>query len=191
MRDVFALEQTTEILRDDSYIAAYPHLVDFFASKASFGPGDVVCGAHMVYGWMPTVLELYPDPNGIDLVAAATLLTTAKSAGKLDRSEIESLAALVNSSLVGASKLLHFIAPAHFAIWDSRVYSFVHEERPHNYRVNTVAKYFDYLERLKALKHSLAFKPFHASVETKLGYHVSPFRALELIMFLNAPVYMA
>ncbi len=190
MRDVFALERTTEILPDDPYIAAYPHLVDFFASKASFGPADVVCGAHMVYGWMPTVLELYPDPDGTDLVAAATLLTRAKSVGGLDRSEVDSLAALVNNSLVGASKLLHFVAPASFAIWDSRVYSFVHQERPHNYRVNNVEKYFDYLERLGTLTRSPEFKRFHASVATKLGYSVSPLRALELIMFLNAPVYM-
>lgn len=190
MRDVFALERTTQILPDDPYIASYPHLVGFFASKDSFVPGDVVCGAHMVYGWMPTVLELYPDPDGTDLVAAATLLTRAMSVGRLDRSEVESLAALVNNSLVGASKLLHFVAPARFAIWDSRVYSFVHEERPHNYRVNNVARYFDYLERLRSLKDSPEFKPFHKSVEAKLGYEVSPLRALELIMFLNAPVYM-
>jgi hypothetical protein len=190
MRDVFDLERTTEILRDDPYVAAYPHLVDFFATKPAFEPGDVVCGAHMVYGWMPTVLELYPDPNGTDLIASAALLERARKDGKLGEGEVAHLVALVNNSLVGVSKLLHFVAPTSFAIWDSRVYSFVHEERPHNYRVNNVAKYFDYLERLRSLKDSLAFNPFHKSVKTKLGYEVSPLRALELIMFLNAPVYM-
>jgi hypothetical protein len=56
--------------------------------------------------------------------------------------------------------------------------------------VNNVEKYFVYLERLGTLTRSPEFKRFHASVATKLGYSVSPLRAPELIMFLNAPVYM-
>jgi len=117
MRNVFDLEPTTNILVDDSYIVSYPHLLSYFADKTAIGPEDVVCGAHMAYGWMPTILELYPDPAKIDLAAAAELLAKAKRSGTLSDAELTQLADLVNNSLVGASKLLHFVAPDSFAIW--------------------------------------------------------------------------
>jgi hypothetical protein len=189
MRDVFDLEHTTNILADDSYIVSYPHLLGYFVTKTSLGAADVVCGAHMVYGWMPTILELYSGPTKLDLVEAADLLTGARSAGTLTDAELGKLAGLVNNSLVGASKLLHFIAPNSFAIWDSKVYSFVFNERPHNYRVNQVAKYRKYLGILRELQRDQRFGQFHISMNGKIGYTVSPLRALELVMYLNAPVF--
>lgn len=187
MRDVFELEHTTNILVDDSYIVSYPHLLGYFAAKTSFGVKDVVCGAHMVYGWMPTILELYSGPTKLDLVKAADLLTEARSACALTDTELRKLADLVNNSLVGASKLLHFIAPNSFAIWDSKVYSFVFNERPYHDRVNKVAKYREYLDILKELQRDQRFSQFHTSMNSKIGYTVSPLRALELVMYLNAP----
>ncbi len=141
----------------------------------------------MAYGWMPTILDLYLQPSKLDLASASSLLTKARNDGSLDASELSDLATLVNNSLVGASKLLHFVAPYSFAIWDSKVYSFVYEKRPHHYRVNDVNTYADYLERLAQLALRAEFGAFHASVQQKVGYAISPFRALELVMFLNAP----
>jgi len=189
MRDIFALEPATQILKDDSYVISYPYLLEYFSSKSSLEAGDVVCGAHMVYGWMPTILELYPERGRIGLDVAALTLNKAKKGSELPNNEIEALAALVNNSLVGASKLLHFVAPNHFPIWDSKVYSFVHENRPHHYRVNSVERYKQYVALLKDLATKQEFPNFHESVQKKIGYNVSPLRALELIIFLNAPVY--
>ncbi|QSA96515.1 hypothetical protein [Methylococcus sp. EFPC2] len=189
MTDIFNLEPNTTVLQDDSYILSYPHLLSYFAAKQSFGPEDVVCGAHMVYGWMPTVLELYPESPNIDLPKAAELLTKAKTTGVLTDDEIEQLARLVNNSLVGASKLLHFVSPERFAIWDSKIYAFVYRERPHNYRVSQVSKYRSYLTKLDQHQKDSRFATFHNSVNTKIGYSVSALRALELVMFLNAPVF--
>lgn len=189
MRDVFEIEHTTQILADDAYLVSYPYLLEYFSSKQFFDAGDVVRGAHMVYGWMPTILELYPEQGNTGLEAAAQTVFKAKVGAVLNFQEIEGLASLINNSLVGASKLLHFVAPTHYPIWDSKVYSFVHEERPHPYRVNSVVKYQEYVELLKDLTNNPRFQKFHASVQNKLGYKVSPVRALELVMFLNAPVY--
>lgn len=189
MRDVFDIEPATKILADDAYVVSYPHLLEYFSSKQLLDAGDVVRGAHMVYGWMPTILELYPEQGKDGLDAAAQTLVKARTGKELDDQEIEGLASLVNNSLVGASKLLHFVAPAHFPIWDSKVYSFVHEKRPYHYRVNSVDAYKKYVQLLKELAKKPQFQDFHGSVQKKLGYSVSPMRALELVMFLNAPVY--
>lgn len=189
MRDVFSLEPITQILPDDSYVVSYPFLLEYFASKSSFEAGDVVRGAHMVYGWMPTIVELYPEQGNEGLTLAASILTNAKRGIELSSKEIETLAALVNNSLVGASKLLHFAAPEHFPIWDSKIYSFVHEKRPHHYRVSSIEAYKNYKAVLQNLTNKAEFPSFHASVQKKLGYKISSLRALELIMFLNAPAY--
>ena len=76
------------------------------------------------------------DAERCDLQAAGDMLTKAKQGLRLEAWEIDALAGLVNNSVVGASKLLHFVAPQTYAIWDSKVYAFVHERRPHHYRVN-------------------------------------------------------
>ena len=46
-----------------------------------------------------------------------------------------------------------------------------------------------YVALLKELATKAEFPALHSSVQKKLGYNVSPLRALELVMFLNAPVY--
>jgi hypothetical protein len=183
MRDVFALEPTTPIPADNSYITSYPYLLEYFASRSSFDAGDVVRGAHMAYGWMPTIVHLYPENGKDDLTSAAIILTKAKKGGDLSKKEIGLLATLVNHSLVGASKLLHFVAPEHFPIWDSKVYTFIHEKEANHNRVNSIDAYAQYKALLQDLARNDAFPTFHASVNRKLGYSVSPLRALEIIMF--------
>jgi hypothetical protein len=189
MPDVFDLEPNTTIMQDDSYIVSYPHLLSYFASKQVFVAEDVVRGAHMAYGWMPTILALYPKATKIDFQIGAKLLSKAKNKGLLTDDEIAQLASLINNSLVGASKLLHFVSPDYFPIWDSKIYAFVFNEKPHNYRVSQVSKYRQYLGKLEQLRKHSRFPKFHSSVSSKVGYQVSELRALELVMFLNAPAF--
>lgn len=189
MRDVFELEPQTRVLADDSYILCYPHLLAYFAERDTFDASDLVRGTHMAYGWMPTMLELYPESPNPDLHTGAQLLTSAKRNGALTNNEITSLVKLINNSLVGVSKLLHFVAPKQFAIWDSKIYAFVFEQKPYFYRVNQVDRYREYLNVLVNICRDTRFPNFHRCVNNKVGYDVSPFRAIELVMFLNAPVY--
>jgi hypothetical protein len=187
MRDVFELEPDTEICRSNSYILSYPHILSYFAERRTLNESDLVRGAHMVYGWMPTILDLYLQPPNPDLRRGAEFLNKAKTEGDLSNDDISELVRLVNNSLVGISKLLHFINPNQFAIWDSKIYSFVFEETPYNHRVNNIANYREYIDRLHDIEYKPGFGEFHRSVNGKVGYPVSPLRAIELIMFLNAP----
>ena len=186
MKDVFELEPITHVLRDNSYIVSYPHILAHFARMDVLSESDFVCGAHIVYGWMPTVLDLNPGGFKLDLKSGSEILTAAKKAGRVADSDLELLAKLVNNSLVGASKLLHFVAPKAFAIWDSKIYSFVFEEPAHNYRVNKVSKYREYMTELERIKRRPGFDTFHESVQSKVGYQISALRAIELVMFLNS-----
>ncbi|MGJ7548843.1 hypothetical protein [Pseudomonas alloputida] len=184
MQDVFQLEPTTQIDRAQSYIRAYPHILAALQSRKELDEQDFVCAAHMVYGWMPTILEIHASES-LDVRQGAALLNKARAEGCLSEVEIGQLAQLVNRSVVGASKLLHFVNPKEFAIWDSRIYRFMHLKEPHQYRVNNVAEYGRYLGRLRELRKDGRFGGLHESVNGKMGYAVSGVRALEVVMFVN------
>ena len=188
MQDIFQIKKQTLIDRQQSYIRSYPHLLAWLSSKAILDAQDLICAAHMVYGWMPTVLDIYPSES-FSIQDGVALLNKARKLGVLDLKEVAQLAGLVNNSVVGASKLLHFVNPEAFAIWDSRIYQFIYSpksEKVHNYQVNKAARYDSYLMLLQQRRNDPRFPDFHASINRKMGYDVSTLRALEVVMFLNA-----
>jgi hypothetical protein len=184
MRDIFDLADQTHINPREPYLRAYPYLVDYF-SELDIGPSQVVRAAHMVYGWMPTILEMHWDQGDADLRASARTLVKVCSGEDAAASELELLASVVNKSLVGASKLLHFAAPSRYPIWDSRVYRFVHEEAPYHYRLNDTDAFLAYVAQVRAITADPRMPKLLTSVESKLGYKVTPVRAVELIMFIH------
>jgi hypothetical protein len=179
VEDIFDLEPETLIDRNDSFIISYPHILNYFSSLTKISEGDLVRGAHMIYGWMPTILHLHTENRS--LKRGAEIMTGAKS-GTLSGDDITYLKDLINHSAIGTSKLLHFVAPSHYAIWDSNVCYFVHGFKDHS-KVNNVGRYLEYVDILKSLKKNGRFKAFHASVNKKVGHRVSALRALELTMF--------
>lgn len=83
MKDVFELEPITTVPRN-SYVISYPHICSYFEDRDILDAGDLVRGAHMVYGWMPTVLDLYPGQHNLTLSAGAELLTKSKRDGAIN-----------------------------------------------------------------------------------------------------------
>jgi hypothetical protein len=84
----------------------------------------VVC-VHIVYGWMPTILDPLGVSKAVDENANRLLevLNAARSAKepRLTDDDLGLLRGFANNSTVGASKLLHFLNPCVYPIWDSRV----------------------------------------------------------------------
>ena len=74
------------------------------------------------------------------------------------------VAAAVNHSMVGASKVLYFVNPAAYPIWDCRVYRFCYrtpEGSPaagHFYQVNDAAAYADYAQTCRLVVQLPAFQ---------------------------------
>jgi len=186
MCQIFELEKRTKIALDNSYIISYPFILSFFKEIPSFSEKEFVIGSHAVYGWMPTGLDLYVSKENLSFKSCAELLNKAKNEMLLTEQEITSIAKVVNNSLVGASKLLHFTNARLYPIWDSKIYRFVHNEAPHNYRVNDPKKYLQFIKLLSKIQKHEDFQEFHKSVNKKLGYNVTEIRAIELIMFLNS-----
>ena len=102
---------------------AYPALLSHFKSIETLDWDTLVLGLHIVYGWMPTL----PKPGNLmrwDEVRRDQLtnaLTKATLGHALTDADLRTLQEFCNNSMTGASKLLHFLCPSKFPIWDTRV----------------------------------------------------------------------
>jgi len=157
---------------------SYKEFVEFFASKKELSPHDLVIGAYFTYGWMPRMLELKGDIDALTSIA-----NKSRKKEGISRDEFSHFARTINGSVVGASKLLHFICPEKHAIWDSRVYRYLHQEAPYQYRLEAPDAYWDYLAFLDTLVTDSRFKRFKLKVDNAVGYPVTDKRACELLMF--------
>jgi len=100
---------------NNSYIETYSEFLKYFENIDVIERHHLVIASHFVYGWMPTIIRL--ETNQIEKVLF--LLNEVKSGYLLTESELQIIKNCLNNSLVGSSKLLHFINPRKYAIWDS------------------------------------------------------------------------
>ncbi len=180
--DINKIKQDSQNVIRDQYTDAYPHLISYFKEKTILTLEDFIRGAHMVYAWMPTILTVHSN----DLDEVISLVNKAKNEGELQEDEIKTIASIVNNSVVGTSKLLHFISPEHFPIWDSRVYFYLTKKRGYNSRVNNAQQYLEYIALVNQIIKKDGFRTIHDTVNRRLGYDVTAIRAIEIIMFQSA-----
>jgi len=145
---------------------------------------------------MPTIFEFKGidasnSISNINNFAEAIRIINAVKKGEtnLQKTEYTYLKELLNNSLVGTSKLLHFVNPKQYAIWDSRVYRYLYnKEKVHSYLVENVDKYQHYLQLLAELtSHEITCRiceKVRDVLKAEEFYcEISDFRALELLMF--------
>tara|TARA_R110001599_G_scaffold67867_4_gene191387 strand:+ start:6921 stop:7502 length:582 start_codon:yes stop_codon:yes gene_type:complete len=170
---------------EDRYNKSYYHFVQFFSGKDELTEQDLVIGANFTYGWMPTILNFKSD----EFAVAVSILNNAKQPERISSEELQILKSLINNSLVGVSKLLHFVNPEVYAIWDSRVCNFL-TGKSHKQKVEKIDLYWSYLDLCKRVSSDPEFKVIHESYEKKIGFLVTPMRTIEQIMFIcsNEPL---
>ena len=167
-----------EINKDDTYLKTYNDFIEFFASKPIITKNDFVIGAHLVYGWMPTIISFNFD----NIENNVRYLNNVKNGKLLSEPELESLKKAVNNSIVGVSKLLHFICPKNYAIWDSRIHRYTTGKKS-GYGVNTITAFMKYQTTLRELAKHPDVNKLQSGIESTLGYKISKLRTLEMIMF--------
>lgn len=112
-------------------------------------------------------------------------MNEVKRGGNLTVDNLILLKGLFNNSLVGTSKLLHFINPDNFAIWDSRVYRYLTNKEPHDYRIGDINTYLDYLAFCTYLTKQKEFNFLQNRIENLIGYSMTAYRVVELVMYSN------
>jgi hypothetical protein len=91
----------------------------------------------MAYGWMPRVVRI--DPQHTPSALAALLPAQTATPATMRGTRVADIAACLHS-VVGASKVLHFVNDAVFPIWDSNIETFrLGGKPPHNHNARLAA----------------------------------------------------
>lgn len=160
---------------------SYPEFLKYFRDLETLTRHNLIIGINFTYGWMPTIFDF----RSKNFNEALVILNKAKKDIIPTVEDLTLLKGLFNNSLVGTSKVLHFINPNVFAIWDSRVYRYLTGKESHDYRIGNSNTYLDYLEFCDYLTKQKEFNMIYKSVIKKVGYSMTPFRVVELIMYSN------
>ena len=165
---------------DENYLLSYPYFLNYFQNLESINLENLVIGISFTYSWMPTILKALNLKNTEEVLF---ILNEVKKGKLIDEQQLTTLKTTFNNSLVGTSKLLHFINPKQYAIWDSRVFRFLNDVEPHKYRLEKPRAYIEYLKLIEELKNEKAFTAFFDLIKQKVGYDITEYRALELAFF--------
>ena len=124
----------------DSYFPILNHLK---AQKGNLNSKSTMVAICLIYSWMPRIIHnsIIPDDDVIKLLNKAYNST---SEDKLNEQEIEKVKYSINNSMVGASKMLHFINPTVYPIWDNNIAETIKSENSRGKK--EVLKYLDYQE---------------------------------------------
>lgn len=144
-----------------TYLRTYPIILrtirDFQGQST-----DLFCQvATTAYGWMPRVARIDPDHLGPAIKAIDRAMSTA--APYEDVEIIRDIAACLHS-VVGASKVLHFLAPSAFPIWDSKVVQ-VWAHNSETIDVNNPEDYVKYAKQVHAVTGRKGFDSFKSDFE--------------------------
>ncbi len=170
---------------EDHYLRSYPHILkatnDLLKIKdKDFDP--ILAIAHMVYGWMPTILKsVNLTPSDKDVLAGAREVGAFDEAialiDKFNKSPI-------NNSWIGLSKVLHFINPEYFPIWDSKVASNFGLRNYH--QMANKQNYLDYIRFVESHIHTKTVNAIQQEF-SRVRYEVSNVRACEFCLFTFNP----
>jgi len=166
------------ISEDNSYLKTYSEFIKYFQNINEIDKHNLVISSHFVYGWMPTIITLKTD----NLNQVLKLLNEVKNGHILNTTEIEILKNCINNSLVGLSKLLHFINPQNYAIWDSRIFRFLTNKKS-QYGISNPETYLQYLKEIKNIENQDGYIVIHKKIEKCVGYDLFPTRAIEILLF--------
>jgi hypothetical protein len=166
--------------QDDSYNISYREFLKYFSDiKGDLTAHHIIIGINFTYGWMPTIFEF----KSFDFSKSLQILNKVKEGPVITTEELAILKTQFNNSLVGTSKLLHFINPEKYAIWDSRVFRYLTDSEPHYNRINNTEAYIEYLKFCDFLTQAPDYKNLHSKIELLVKYPITYFRSAELIMF--------
>lgn len=174
------LARTVDVTGLELYLIAYSVFINYFSSIDKITANELIIGAHLVYGWMPTILTLGKN----DLVCSCEALNRVKAGELLQLEDLIRLQEIVNNSVVGLSKLLHFIRPDRYPIWDSNVASFVSQGPYPQHKINDARYYMHFITYCQQIINAPGYEPIHQLLMNQLGGSpMSRLRSLDIIMF--------
>jgi hypothetical protein len=167
-----------DVSTDNSYVKTYAEFLKYFEDIKTINEHHLTISSHFVYGWMPTIINFKIQEREKTL----ELLNKAKAGIDLSIPELNYLKVCINNSLVGLSKLLHFINPNKYAIWDSRIFRFVTGKKS-QYGIGEPKHYLNYLSIISNISQNKDYAKLHHQIEKCFDYSLSSTRAIEVVIF--------
>jgi len=176
---------TVTIPVGDSYLQTYPHLLKGINSLMPLNQDKLLIAGSSIFSWMPTQSKI-----DTTLLPASLAIITNLKTHLLTKADLLQLAntfrTIRGSSVVAASKLLHFLYPDEYPIWDSRVrQNYGHTpKKDHQSDI-----YMSYTATVKSLKSDLQVQTACANLNMRInaaGYpgSLTITRLIELCLFL-------
>ena len=137
---------------------------------------------------MPTIPKLKRIMSWDDEKKTHFLKTLSNVLNSKDSTEQEwkILVEFTNNSAVGASKLLHFLSPEDFPIWDSRTArAFFNKSKISHYQINNTKNLKSYSIKLREWKNSPLVTIRCSEIRNQAYFlsKVSSLRIVELVLF--------
>lgn len=170
--------ENLSVNKSSSYLLSYKYFLDYFKDLECIEEKNLVIWSFFVYGWMPTILKKLNATNNQSNVIR--YLNKVKNGKFLTILELHEIKNYINNSIVWASKLLHFINPEIYPIWDSKVSQFLLGKSS---LVNNVDIYYSYTEQLNSLKKLPDSQTIQDILSEKFWYPISAIRAIEFAIF--------
>ncbi len=182
-----SLKQSALTDRDHFYLGSYPFILKHFAAlrfdRTKTDSDRFWQALIMVYSWMGRGTLKQFDNTLKRYREICPLLLKVRRTGIISEDDLRKLSQTVcQGSVIATSKLLHFLKPNHFAIWDTRV-SRIACGVTQYMTINKPKIYLDYLEWLKGLKIDSRTT---SVVQEHLGIrNASPLRVKEFVLFMD------
>jgi hypothetical protein len=169
------LLRMTDIARRD--FASYREFLEYFSRIDHIERHHLIIAANFTYGWMPRTLKWKSD----EFSKVAEKLNKAKISGsRLTSEDIQLVVSLVDNSMVAVSKLLHFISPDIYVVWDGQISSYLYGRN----RQISPPQYLDYLKMVDELTADPEFRTVYSFINQRVvPIQVTKGRAVELIMY--------
>jgi hypothetical protein len=174
--------------RDEFYRGSYRFILPHFATCTFDGSTNDYerfwRGLILVYSWMGRgILTDFSDTfdrysNACDIIKSACVT------GDISLESLNVLVALCNGSTIATSKVLHFLKPEAFAIWDSRVCAAIFDGKAHHYSLrdpDSLLAYFKWIRRVHLDIGTERTVVKHLKIDEQKG----SLRAKEFILFMS------
>ncbi len=166
---------------NESCLKSYIEFIKYFKDLKEITTHELIIGINFTYGWMPTTFKFKLN----NFEEALVILNKVKQGIIPQVEELQCLKSVFNNSMVGTSKLLHFINPQKMAIWDSHIYYYLTDQKAYRDRIGNIKTYLKYLELCAYVSKQPDFEKVQKKIEIVIDYKMTPFRIVEIVMYSN------
>ncbi|MDD5263025.1 MAG: DUF6308 family protein [Methylacidiphilales bacterium] len=186
IRRLELLACTRQIPQNDRYLETYPELLGSIQALLPLDRSKLILVAHAVFGWMPTQIR-------IDMQKINTALDDINSILQGADASVDNITLLASTfqtingnSVVAASKILHFLDPANYPIWDGKVAK-VWKRPPNGTRAAN--NYHEFTQACRQFMKNETAQQTCQAMRGRLAtagysYHMEDMRLIELMLFL-------